>query len=323
MSSPVVPLPSSGDVFVDAGNPEKALRVSWHHDAALVVLSLWRADTCIGTLRLAPTRCRACSPPSRKASPTPTSRSPRCDCAEVGPRSHPATSPGVQSVRSRSTSAPSTDAATSSAFGWSTPATQRSASCGVFPKVTASGAAGRRVSAPPCARTRRRPGAAGPSATGAVQEEVAPLGHHDVHGCRHGDRAGQRLLELPLERRSVDHVVGAVPQPAEQRGVPPAVEGLRRALLLQQPLPDERRVGEVEAVQRDHHRPVADSRTTAAASVDLPAPGSPAMPRRLRPPVFRQPAGRQRGRQLRQLGAAGRDAHRPQSASQASNASKP
>ena len=54
MSSPVVPLPSSGDVFVDAGNPEKALRVSWHHDVALVVLSLWRGDTCIGTLRLAP-----------------------------------------------------------------------------------------------------------------------------------------------------------------------------------------------------------------------------------------------------------------------------
>lgn len=54
MSPNVVPLPSQGDVFVEARNPDKAMRVSWHHDAAVVVVSLWRADTCIGTLRLTP-----------------------------------------------------------------------------------------------------------------------------------------------------------------------------------------------------------------------------------------------------------------------------
>lgn len=52
--SRVVPLPSSGDVFVDARHPDKGLRVTWHHDSAVVVVSLWRGDTCTGTLRLAP-----------------------------------------------------------------------------------------------------------------------------------------------------------------------------------------------------------------------------------------------------------------------------
>ncbi len=54
MNQAVVPLPSSGDVFVDAGHPDKGLRVSWHHDAGVVVLSLWRGHTCTGTVRLAP-----------------------------------------------------------------------------------------------------------------------------------------------------------------------------------------------------------------------------------------------------------------------------
>ena len=54
MSPTVVPLPSQGDVFVDADNPAKALRISWHHETAVVVVSLWQADTCVGTLRLTP-----------------------------------------------------------------------------------------------------------------------------------------------------------------------------------------------------------------------------------------------------------------------------
>jgi hypothetical protein len=50
----LVPLPASGDVFVDARDPDKGLRVSWHHDAGIVVVSLWRGHTCTGTLRLVP-----------------------------------------------------------------------------------------------------------------------------------------------------------------------------------------------------------------------------------------------------------------------------
>lgn len=54
MDSLVVPLPSTGDVFLDARSPEKGMRVTWHHEVGLVVLSLWRGDTCAATLRLTP-----------------------------------------------------------------------------------------------------------------------------------------------------------------------------------------------------------------------------------------------------------------------------
>lgn len=53
MSPTVVPLPVDGDVFLDARGTERCLRVSWHHDRGLAVISLWRGDTCVGTLQLA------------------------------------------------------------------------------------------------------------------------------------------------------------------------------------------------------------------------------------------------------------------------------
>ncbi|MGZ5417515.1 MAG: hypothetical protein ACXWDI_10070 [Nocardioides sp.] len=46
------PLPSTGEVFLDQRGDGRALRVSWHPEADLVVLSLWRAGTCAGTFRL-------------------------------------------------------------------------------------------------------------------------------------------------------------------------------------------------------------------------------------------------------------------------------
>jgi hypothetical protein len=49
---PVAPLPTAGEVFLDARGSGRALRVSWHGEADLVVLSLWNADTCSGTFRL-------------------------------------------------------------------------------------------------------------------------------------------------------------------------------------------------------------------------------------------------------------------------------
>ena len=52
MNTSVVPLPSRGDVFLDARGTTRGMRVSWHHDQGLVVVSLWRTDTCVGTLRL-------------------------------------------------------------------------------------------------------------------------------------------------------------------------------------------------------------------------------------------------------------------------------
>ena len=52
MTPSVVPLPLRGDVFVDARGSDRGMRVSWHHEAALVIVSLWRGDTCVGTLQL-------------------------------------------------------------------------------------------------------------------------------------------------------------------------------------------------------------------------------------------------------------------------------
>lgn len=47
------PLPSTGEVFLDARGDDRALRVSWHPEADVVVLSLWRGPVCAGSFRLA------------------------------------------------------------------------------------------------------------------------------------------------------------------------------------------------------------------------------------------------------------------------------
>ena len=46
------PLPAQGEIFLDARGDDRALRVSWHYDIDLVVLSLWRENGCIGAFRL-------------------------------------------------------------------------------------------------------------------------------------------------------------------------------------------------------------------------------------------------------------------------------
>jgi hypothetical protein len=46
------PLPKTGSVFLDARGGDRALRVTWHDEAGLVVLSLWRDNVCAGTFRL-------------------------------------------------------------------------------------------------------------------------------------------------------------------------------------------------------------------------------------------------------------------------------
>jgi hypothetical protein len=47
-----VALPVRGEVFLDARDAGRALRVSWHHEDELVVLSLWRGHKCTGTFQL-------------------------------------------------------------------------------------------------------------------------------------------------------------------------------------------------------------------------------------------------------------------------------
>lgn len=47
------PLPGTGSVHLDARGSDRALRVSWHTEAGVVILSLWRDNVCSGSFRLA------------------------------------------------------------------------------------------------------------------------------------------------------------------------------------------------------------------------------------------------------------------------------
>jgi hypothetical protein len=51
----VVAFPARGEVFVDQRGESRALRLAWHTEADVVVLSLWQADRCSGSFRLAVT----------------------------------------------------------------------------------------------------------------------------------------------------------------------------------------------------------------------------------------------------------------------------
>lgn len=46
------PAPRAGEVFLDVRGAGRTLRVSWHEEAGVVVLSLWRSGVCTGTFRL-------------------------------------------------------------------------------------------------------------------------------------------------------------------------------------------------------------------------------------------------------------------------------
>ena len=48
----VTPLPSHGTVFFDERDQGRSLRLSYHRDNAVFVISLWRFDLCLGTFRL-------------------------------------------------------------------------------------------------------------------------------------------------------------------------------------------------------------------------------------------------------------------------------
>jgi hypothetical protein len=46
-------LPRTGAVFLDPRGEDRSLRVTWHQEQLLVVLSLWRDNVCSGSFRLA------------------------------------------------------------------------------------------------------------------------------------------------------------------------------------------------------------------------------------------------------------------------------
>lgn len=51
--SAVSPVPEGVEYFLDTRGDARALRVSWHHEADVVVLSLWRGHGCVSSFRLA------------------------------------------------------------------------------------------------------------------------------------------------------------------------------------------------------------------------------------------------------------------------------
>ena len=53
MDAAVRPIPLLGGVLRDVRGAGRALRVSWHGEDGLVVLSLWDGPRCTGTVRLA------------------------------------------------------------------------------------------------------------------------------------------------------------------------------------------------------------------------------------------------------------------------------
>ena len=50
----ISPFPRVGTVFVDPRNAGRSLRLSWHPELALFVLSMWRDEACLGSLQLVP-----------------------------------------------------------------------------------------------------------------------------------------------------------------------------------------------------------------------------------------------------------------------------
>ena len=47
------PVPEGVEYFLDTRGDARALRVSWHHEADVVVLSMWRGRECVSSFRLA------------------------------------------------------------------------------------------------------------------------------------------------------------------------------------------------------------------------------------------------------------------------------
>ena len=48
----VLALPASGALIPDSRGEGRWMRVTWHDEADVVVLSLWRDRSCVGTLRV-------------------------------------------------------------------------------------------------------------------------------------------------------------------------------------------------------------------------------------------------------------------------------
>jgi hypothetical protein len=50
----VSPLPANGDVFLDPRDASRSLRLSWHPEVGMFVVSMWRRESCLSSFPLAP-----------------------------------------------------------------------------------------------------------------------------------------------------------------------------------------------------------------------------------------------------------------------------
>jgi hypothetical protein len=49
----VLPMPAFGDLFTDVRGDDRRMRVSYHADRSVVVVSLWAGEVCRGSFRMA------------------------------------------------------------------------------------------------------------------------------------------------------------------------------------------------------------------------------------------------------------------------------
>ena len=50
----VSPFPKVGTVFVDTRDATRSLRLSWHPELSVFVVSIWRGDACLSSFQLVP-----------------------------------------------------------------------------------------------------------------------------------------------------------------------------------------------------------------------------------------------------------------------------
>jgi hypothetical protein len=96
----VRPIPTLGGVFRDARGQGRALRVSWHAEDGMVVLSLWDGARCTGTVRVAthdvPALIEALGSGLGPVAPPPPPPPPLAPVAEPAPPGQPPGQPAGQ-----------------------------------------------------------------------------------------------------------------------------------------------------------------------------------------------------------------------------------
>ena len=129
----------------------------------------------------------------------------------------------------------------------------------------------------------------GPGPRPFVQQQVVAFGDDKLRLRQHGDRAGDRLLDLAPEFRGIDDVVSLLAQAPQQCNVACAVEGVGRALAVGATQSLQFHVGQMEPVHRHDLRVLPGThRSKRQRKGRLARPGRADQPEQLAPPVGQQ-----------------------------------